>query len=192
MTRACARHLLVISLVALLVAGCGGGGSGTIGGSVSGLGTGVSVVLQDNGGDTLTVASNGGFEFATALDTGVSYAVAVTVQPTGQSCTVSNGSGTVDSSDDPVDNVSVACTTLLTLSGTVTGLAPGTSVTLSNGQILLPVATNGTFSFPGTLTAGAFYDVTVTTQPALETCVVTNGSGTVPTAGSPAIVVTCS
>ena len=192
MTRACLRHLLVVPLVAVIATGCGGSGSGTIGGTVSGLNANVSVVLQDNGGDTLTVASNGGFDFATTLGTGASYDVAVAVQPTGQSCTVSAGMGTVDSNDDSVENVSVTCTSILTLSGTVSGLAPGTSVTLSNGQTLLPVAANGTFSFPGTLTAGASYDVTVTTQPAGETCVVTNGSGTVPTTGVPAVVVTCS
>jgi hypothetical protein len=193
MTRASLRHRPLIALTGLaLVAGCGGGDSGTIGGTVSGLDAGASLVVQNNGGDSLTINANGAFQFATALDTGVSYDVAIAVQPSGESCAVSNGSGTVDSNDDAVDAVSVACTTLLALAGTVSGLAPGTSVTLSNGQILLPVATNGAFAFPGTVTAGAFYNVTVATQPLGETCLIANGSGAVPTAGPPAIVVTCS
>ena len=51
-------------------AGSGGGGSTsyTVGGSVSGLSG--TVVLQDNGGDALSVAANGPFTFATPVQAG--------------------------------------------------------------------------------------------------------------------------
>ena len=63
------------------------------GGTVSGLSG--TVVLQDNGGDDLSVSANGSFTFATALAAGAAYAVTVKTSPSGQSCTVSGGSGTV-------------------------------------------------------------------------------------------------
>jgi fibronectin type 3 domain-containing protein len=77
----------------------------TIGGSISGL-TG-TVVLQDNGGDNLSTSTSGSFTFATALGGGAGYSVTVLTQPTGQTCTVTNGSGTVASAN--VTNVSVSC-----------------------------------------------------------------------------------
>jgi IPTL-CTERM motif len=79
----------------------------TIGGSVSGLASGQSVVLQNNGGDNNTANANGAFTFATSINSGSAYAVTVLTQPTGQTCTVSNGSGTATAN---VTNVSVTCT----------------------------------------------------------------------------------
>ncbi len=80
----------------------------TIGGTVTGL-SGTGLVLQDNGGDNLTVTKNGTFAFATALATGKAYAVTVATQPTSpaQTCTVMNGTGTISTSN--VTNVSVTC-----------------------------------------------------------------------------------
>jgi len=66
------------------------------------------VVLQDNGGDDLSVPANGSFTFATSLASGAAYAVTVKTNPSGQTCTVSNGSGTVGSAN--VTSVAVSCT----------------------------------------------------------------------------------
>ena len=52
-------------------------------------------MLQDNGGDNLSVSANGSFTFATSLASGAGYKVTVKTNPTGQACAVSNGSGTV-------------------------------------------------------------------------------------------------
>jgi len=49
----------------------------TVGGVVTGLGSGLSVVLQDNGGDNLTVNANAPFTFATQVAYGSAYAVTV-------------------------------------------------------------------------------------------------------------------
>src|SRR5215469_15227394 len=78
----------------------------TVGGSVSGLSG--TVVLQDNGGDTLSVSANGSFTFATSLASGAAYSVTVKTNPSGQLCTVANGSGTVASAN--VTSVAVTCT----------------------------------------------------------------------------------
>src|SRR5262249_9002445 len=57
----------------------GGGTAYSVGGTVSGLSG--SVVLQDNGGDNLTVSANGTFTFATSLATGAAYNVTVKTNP---------------------------------------------------------------------------------------------------------------
>ena len=86
------------------------GGSATssaaysVGGSVSGLSG--TVVLQDNGGDNLSLTANGAFTFATALAGGTAYTVTVKTNPSGETCTVSNGSGTIASAN--VTNVTVS------------------------------------------------------------------------------------
>ena len=78
----------------------------TVGGSVSGLaGTGLS--LQNNGVDTLAIDANGSFTFVTELVDTATYVVTVSTQPTGQTCSVTNGSGTIAAAD--VTNVAVTC-----------------------------------------------------------------------------------
>ena len=84
-----------------------------VGGTVSGLSG--TVVLQDNGGDNLSVSANGGFTFATALSAGSAYSVTVKTNPAGQTCSVANGSGTIGSSG--VTNIAVTCTTSAAGSG---------------------------------------------------------------------------
>jgi hypothetical protein len=184
--------LLLGAVLTLGLGACGGGGDAMIGGGISGLAQGASFTLQNNSSDTLEVTANGPFQFSTSLAGGTAYDVTVLTQPSGQLCAVENGSGTVDSSGDDVGTVAVTCVSMANVGGTVAGLLPGTSVTLSNGSVLLPVAINGQFEFPGWLAAGAAYDVTVATQPVGLACTVLNGSGTI-TAGVPvAITVNCS
>jgi 6-phosphogluconolactonase len=106
------------AVMALGIAGCGGGGGGgggvgvatnyTVGGSVSGMASGESVTLLNNGTDTLTVSSNTTFVFGTSIAPNGSYSVTVKTQPPGQSCTVSNGSGSMATAN--VTGVAVACT----------------------------------------------------------------------------------
>ena len=93
--------------------GGGGGGGGstmyTVGGTVSGLSSGASVVLLDNGGDAFTVTGSGNFTFKTALASGAAYYATVGTQPTnGQLCAV-NGYGNVPSAN--VTNITVTCLT---------------------------------------------------------------------------------
>ena len=90
-------------------AGATGSSSSTysVGGSTSGLSG--TVVLRDNGGDDLTVTANGSFAFATKLAGGAAYTVTVKTNPSGQSCSVANGTGTIAAAD--VTNVAVTCGT---------------------------------------------------------------------------------
>lgn len=113
--------LAVALAAAAVLSDCGGGGGGygggggggggvtyTIGGTVTGLDSGTSVTLQDNGGDNTVVATDGSFVFPTGLAYTASYAVTVSTQPSGRTCFVINGSGFVPTTN--VTNVTVACT----------------------------------------------------------------------------------
>lgn len=93
---------------ALALAACGGGGSDSfsIGGEVAGLASGQSVVLSNNGSESLAASSNGAFAFKNKIESGKTYEVTVATQPSGQSCTVTNGSGTANGA---VSNIRVQC-----------------------------------------------------------------------------------
>ena len=152
-----------------------------IGGAIAGLAAGASVVIQDNGGDALTLPANATFVFPTKVPAGASYAVTVLTQPAGQTCSVTNGSGTVSSAD--VTNVAIACTNnppviSYSVGGSFSGLF-GTIVLQDNGSddltVIAPPATN--FAFAGKLGPGAVYGVTVKAQPLGQNCAVSNGSG---------------
>jgi hypothetical protein len=120
------RHVFSLPVIGLAVvlSGCGGNDNVvfiptyhatpptySIGGNIAGLSG--SVVLQDNGGDNLSVSSNGPFAFDVRLQPKSTYRVTVATQPANQVCTVTNGSGTATAA---VANVTVVCS-----------LAPGTT-----------------------------------------------------------------
>ncbi len=165
----------------------------TVGGTVSGLAAGATVVLVDKGTDPLTVAADGSFTFATALAGGSMYKVTVQTQPASpmQTCTVTNGTGIVSAD---VTNVAVACTTnSFDVGGTVSGLGASAMVTLQdNGGDNTAVTANGTFTFATPVPSGMPYAVTVLTQPPGQTCSVVNGSGTVMSAAITSVQITCS
>ncbi len=185
--------------------GTGGGGGGTsvtatIGGTLTGLATGASVILQDNGGDSLTLTANGAFTFKTAV-TGPTdaYAVTVNTQPAkpNQICTVSNGSGTATAN---VTNVAVNCVAAFSIGGNVTGLV-GTGFKLQDqdGNILetLPISAttgNQAFTFVDFVPTGSTYNVSISAQPTVpaQACVISPGTGTgTATANVTSVVVTC-
>lgn len=177
---------------AVFLAGCGGWTDATIGGTLSGLGDGLRVVLQNNNADNLTLTANGTFTFPTGLASGAAYAVTVLTQPVGQTCNVSGGTGTVDSKSRDVTDIAVACSANSSVGGTLTGMLAGRSVTLANAGQQLTVANNGAFAFPGVLPAGSTYTVTIVTQPAGQTCSVINATGTVVADVMATVAVTCS
>src|SRR5580692_48031 len=177
--------VLTLSAMALItVVGCGSGTSTppatyTIGGMVTGL-TGTGLVLQDNGGDNLTVSANASsFTFSTAIASGGAYSVTVLTQPAGQSCTVTGGSGTASAD---VTDVSVACVQAYTIGGSVLGLSGAGLVLQDNGGDNLTVSANATsyvFTFDGSIpNGGASYSITVLSNPAGQACTVANPIGT--------------
>ena len=187
---------MLITVSAASLSACGGIGGSTIGGSLSGLASGTTLVLQNTSDttETLTLTANGTYTFPTALKASATYNVSVLTQPTGQTCTLLNNTGTVDTSDDDVTNIAVSCATTAatsSLGGTVTGLNSGTFFTLLNAGASLPVTANGSFSFPGILSAGTAYSVTVSTQPGNETCTIANATGKIVSGVQSQVIVTC-
>src|SRR6266404_4701889 len=156
-------------------------GTLSIGGNVVGL-LGTGLVLQNNGGDDLAVATSNPFTFKTAVAIGSTYLVTVRTQPTSptQTCTVTNGSGTANAN---VGNIQITCSTgTLSIGGTLTGLAKsGSGIVLQdNGGDNLTLKANGSFTFPTLVPSGGAYKVTILTQPSgpNQTCMVSNGTGT--------------
>jgi hypothetical protein len=143
-------------------------GTLSIGGTVTGLAkAGSGIVLQDNGGDNLTVKANGAFTFPTLVPSGGAYKVTILTQPSGpnQTCTVSNGTGTANAN---VVNVQILCPAIThTIGGTVVGL-----VGTNSGMVLqnnlgdnLTISGNGPFTFNTPIADGSTYDVSVLVGP---------------------------
>jgi large repetitive protein len=80
----------------------------SIGGTVSGL-NGSGLVLQNNGADTVAIASNGEFKFPTSLPNGAPYSVIVITQPNTptQACLATSNVGIVNGAN--VATIQVNC-----------------------------------------------------------------------------------
>jgi len=167
-----------------------------IGGSVTGL-VGSGLVLQNNGGDDLTIAAaDSGFEFAARVNVGDPYEVTVFTQPEGQICSVTNGSDVAP--DVNVTNVEVDCVNEpeVTIGGWVFGLESDSFLVLGNNETdYLLISENGDFTFDDSLTPGDPYDVTVFTTvftlPDGQTCSVRNGNDVAPDVNVTNVFVFC-
>lgn len=126
----------------------------TIGGSISGL-TASGLVLQNNGGDNLTVPSGAtSFQFSTPVAFRGSYKVTVLQQPTGLTCTVVNGSGSNISAN--VMNVQITCANnLLNYSNGPLVNGPGQGAGGNDASILQGNLGMNTFGFNVNLNSNA-------------------------------------
>ena len=172
-----------------MLAACGGGssygpassvavGSVTIQASVSGLAAGGQVVLQDSLGDVLTIVSNGSSTFPNPVALGGSYSVTVRTQPTGQTCSLAASSaGAIVAGS--VITASVTCAaTSHAVSGSVSGLPSGATVSLALNGGAAVASANGAFSFSSLLAFGTAYSVAATPGVGIN-CSVANGTGTI-------------
>ena len=80
----------------------------TLGGTISGLASGNTVTLADGQQGTIT-QGNGRFTFPFRLYNNTHYSVTLVGQPSGQTCTVSSGVGSIPNAN--VTDISVQCTT---------------------------------------------------------------------------------
>jgi hypothetical protein len=151
-----------------------------VGGTATGLAA--PAVLQNNGGDDVTLAADGAFSFPTALRAGVTYAATIKTQPKGptQTCVIKSGTGSVAAAD--VTDVAVACTTnTYTIGGNVTGLtgAPLGLVLQNKLGDDLAILADGPFVFAIPVASGATYAVTIKAKPAGYKCAIVFAAGTV-------------
>jgi 6-phosphogluconolactonase (cycloisomerase 2 family) len=162
----------------------------SLGGAVTGL-AGTGLVLADTAGDTLPVAANGNFVFPARLATGTPYTVKVQAQPSGQSCTIANGSGTMGTSN--ISNVAVSCASAsFIVGGSIAGLSGSGLVLQDNAGSNLSIATGAnSFTFAAPLANGATYAVTILTQPTHQACLVAKGTGTVTGSNITNVVINC-
>ena len=163
----------------------GGSGLPELKVSVSGLQQGNNVVLisgQSTAANVYTenealgITTDGTYSFG-SFSSGTSYDITVRQQPVSQTCTVTEGQGTLSATTTVV----VTCSSeSYTVSGTVVGLYSGQSVTLQNNSgDNLTVSDNTSFSFTTKVAQGATYLVTVKTQPTAQTCTPNLNSGVV-------------
>lgn len=163
----------------------------TVGGTISGL-TGSGLVLQNNSGDDLTIASNAAnFEFATAIAYGGGYAVSVLAQPSGQYCSIANNSGTATTS---ITDVTVTCSQT-TLSASVASLALAVNCPSAGGDcIYANAALSGNARQITIINNGSIAAINVSAVPAdfpADTSISSNTcSGTLAAAASCAITIT--
>lgn len=176
---------LVLSLLGATAAltGCvaysGTTGEYSVGGTVSGLTTNSGVLLTDAAGSGVFVSGNGRFTIENAFADGAAYDLAVASDPGTPAvrCTVNRGQGVIAGAD--VENVTVECAQrAFTLGGTVSGLSAVGLILESRGAAIA-VSKDGSFVFPGKITTGSSYSVTIAQNPDGESCVLTNAAGTV-------------
>jgi hypothetical protein len=161
--------------------------SATIGGTVTGLASNTSVILQNNGGDSLTITGTTPsapipFTFKTPVTGADVYAVTVLTQPINpnQICTVTAGSGTATAN---VTTVAVNCVLSFSIGGNVSGVV-GTGLILQNSSdseqlTISPANGNQAFTFTKLVPTGTAYTVSIFAQPTAptQTCVVAAGTG---------------
>ncbi len=146
-------------ILMILVAGCGGimspGGIVTI--TTSGLENGKSYSISRSG-TGFTISSNGATELPPhPYGTNNNYSLVMGTQPTGQVCYIESGdSGPYDAQDRA--RATVSCRSGYSISGTVTSLPPGASVTLRDSTGVagsVTVTSAGAFTLPNRVQASA-------------------------------------
>ncbi len=186
-------------LCAAGLAACGGKGNGSMSLGVQVFGLDRSgLVLQNNGGDDLTVNGTGNYYFATLMAPDSTFNVSIKTQPDGVTCTLANNTSRINYYT--YLQTTVSCTAVpYTLGGKVNGLN-GSGLVLTNGAQTLAVPAGATtWEFASKIGNGSIYGVTVLAQPTrsengatvTQNCTVANGTGKMPQANVSDVVVTC-
>jgi hypothetical protein len=164
--------------------------AGLIGGTIAGLNQS-GLVLTTGAEDLVVPINSSSFSFSNPVNVGSTYSVSVKTQPSGKTCSVSNGSGAMTSGG--INSVQVACaTSTYSIGGSISGLATS-GLTLKNGAEIITISSgSNSFIFSSPVAVGGSYQVTVNSQPTGYTCSVTNGSGTIVSTNITSVAVNCS
>lgn len=137
----------------------------TIGGTVTGLQPDRTLVLLDNGGDSVSVSANGTFTFMTGLSKGTSYTVTIGNEPSDQNCFIDKGSSGVVATSNVTDIV-IHCpfvTTLFSFGPVIGGYGPETGLLLAGDGSLYGTTVSGGTNTVNTTNgdgAGIFFKLT--------------------------------
>jgi hypothetical protein len=147
----------------------------SLGGTITGLPS-AGLVLA-NGSDTVSPAAGAlAFTFANPVAEGGAYAVSVQTQPSGATCSVGSGSGTMGTSN--IASVQVTCAAnAYHLGGTIAGLSASGLILANGTDTVSPPSGATSFTFARTVAFGGSYSVAVQQQPSGLTCAV---AGTFP------------
>ncbi len=151
----------------------------SLSGTITGLlGTGL---ILSNGGETLSINSNGTFAFTSVYAVGTTYSVSITSSPVhpSQTCSLTNDSGTFSASN--VTNISLSCAapTARAIRVAVSGIASGNLSLTNNLSESLTITSNGSYVFNSDVAIGSPYSVVITSTPTSHTCVLSGASGTI-------------
>ena len=162
----------------------------SVSGSISGLSSG-GLVLLDNGADATAIGANATqFIMPTAIAYGSPYSITVQSQPTGLTCSVAGGAGTMGLGGA---TVAVSCiVNAYTVGGTISGLTADGLVLLDNGADTKTLSAGATqFTMPTPVAYGSTYAVTVQGQPPGLVCTVSSGTGTMGAGDVTSVAVAC-
>lgn len=164
-----------------------------ISGYIAGLSGGTVTLVNNENNDEIMNVGNGFFNFARLIPDGSAYSVSVKNQPLSplQFCSVLNSTGAI--SGGSVGNIFGYCQIAYQVGGTVTGLAGQGLALQINGTEIKTISANGSYNFTYGLPGAATYSVQVLNNPKglSQTCVVSNGFGTMPSAAVGNVNISC-
>jgi hypothetical protein len=168
-------------LAAATLAACGGKASFTVGGTINGL-TNNGLVLQNNGGDPISVAAGATtFSFPNSISYGTEYDVTVKTNPEHMTCQTAGTTGHGSAGRTATINVVVNCAqNVYSVGGSVKNLLGEGLIIVngsSSGQIAIPK--NATEFAVSSIPVGDSYGLSVLVQPKnpAQVCTIINGTG---------------
>lgn len=177
-----ARSLRLVAACSLLaaIAGCGGSSTNNTSVSLTGSVTGLTDngLVLSNGISSVAIAANATtFVFPSRILIGSTYQVQPSRLPPTLTCTVASGSGIAKTNED-ITTVKITCVKRNNLGGSISGLANAGLILANGSDVVRPAAGAQSFTFPTKVGQSFSYGVTVLQQPAPQSCVVVNGTGT--------------
>lgn len=140
-------------------------------------------------------SGNGDVSFTSAMDAGSDWSVVIESAPSGQTCAINNGNGSLTAN---VTTVSITCSdivvgpTTYSISGTASGASGSVIWELYKDGVFFNDggATNGAVTFTDAMASGSAWTLSINSAPSGQTCTISNGSGTL-TGNVSNVAITC-